>query len=35
MKKYPLGPKVSNVNIDGPECIQEVPADDASSPMLF
>jgi putative SOS response-associated peptidase YedK len=35
MKKYPLSPKVSNVNIDGPECIQEVPADDASTPMLF
>jgi len=35
MKKYPLSAKVSNVNIDGPECIQEVPADDASTPMLF
>jgi putative SOS response-associated peptidase YedK len=35
MKKYPLGSKVSNVNIDGPECIQEVPADDAGTPMLF
>lgn len=35
MKKYPLSPKVSNVNIDGPECIDEVAADDASTPMLF
>jgi len=35
MKKYPLSPKVSNVNIDTPECIQEVAADDASTPLLF
>ena len=35
MKKYPLSSAVSNVNNDGPECIQEAPADDAAAPMLF
>ena len=35
MKKYPLSTTVSNVNNDGPECIQEAPAEDAANPMLF
>lgn len=35
IKKYPLSARVSNANNDGPECIQEAPADDAASPMLF
>ena len=35
MKKYPLSSRVSNVNHDDPECIQEVPADDSASPLLF
>ena len=35
MKKYPLSPRISNVNNDDPECIQEVPADDAATPLLF
>jgi len=35
MKKYPLSTAVSNVNNDGPECIQEVPAEDAATPTLF
>jgi putative SOS response-associated peptidase YedK len=35
MKKYPLSPRVSNVNHDDPECIQEVPAEDSATPLLF
>jgi putative SOS response-associated peptidase YedK len=35
MKKYPLSSAVSNVNNDGPECIQEVAADEAATPTLF
>ncbi len=35
MKKYPLSSAVSNVNNDGPECVQEVPADETATPTLF